>query len=84
MDELAAAAGRDPSSLRITMFVGIDSIIHNVKSRADEISMYDGISPDVIESFADVGVERVVFQTRTNRGDEALRVIERLAERVLR
>ena len=84
MDELAAAAGRDPSSLQITMFVGIDSIIHNVKSLADEISMYDGINPDVVESFADVGVERVVFQTRTNRGEEALRVIERLAERVLR
>ncbi len=84
MDELASAAGRDPDSLEITMFVGIDSIIHNVKSPADEISMYDGISPDVIESFADVGVERVVFQTRTNRGEEALRVIERLAERVLR
>ena len=55
-----------------------------VKSPADEISMYDGINPDVVESFADVGVERVVFQTRTNRGEEALRVIERLAERVLR
>ena len=55
-----------------------------MKSLADEISMYDGINPDVVDSFADVGVERVVFQTRTNRGEEALRVIERLAERVLR
>lgn len=83
MDELASAAGRDPGSLGITMFVGIDPIYHNIKSLADEISAYDGINSEVIKAYADLGVERMVFQARTNRGEEALRVLERLAERVL-
>jgi hypothetical protein len=61
----------------------IDSILHNIKSLADEISLYDGINSEAIKAFADLGVERTVFQTHTNRGEEALRVLERLAERVL-
>ncbi len=81
MDELASAEGRDPNSIGITAYIGFGR--HSIKSLADEISVYDGINSDSIGSLADVGIERVVFQTHTNRGKEALRVLERLAERVL-
>ena len=81
MDELASAAGRDPNSIGITVYIGFGR--HSIESLADEISVYNGINSDAIESLADVGVERTVFQTHTNRGEEALRVLERLAERVL-
>ena len=81
IDELASAVGRDPNSIGITLCVGVNR--YAIESLAEEISAYDAIGSGAIESLADVGVERVVFQTHTNRGEEALRVIERLADRVL-
>lgn len=48
-----------------------------------EITVYAGDDLDAINTHADVGAERVVFRLSNNKGEEALRGLEELGQRVL-
>ena len=63
MEELATAAGRDPDSIKITVWAG-----DNLEAR---------------QTYADVGAERMVFRLSNNKGEESLKDLEVLAQRVL-